>query len=501
MASSQQGNPTLPKSVPIAKTIRHLRSNTYQLPRVDVVTEETNHVPPGTPVTPDQRLHGPNRIQGSYNNERSPDRNSALGQSEAPNAATSANLRCRSTLPPASPSRTANVRIRRSQHSSTLLESPACAGHAARMKQIFEDASCGYYTTQDHASALYPQLPNISRKASPPPFHTRSIQREAPGTPPDRPLAPLCLSMKDLPAAPRPELPGPNLSVLSERTSGSWSDDSGYFIADSRGQASAATTLSNDRIIDWLQKVSRVGSHATEDSIADESDGNHEFRPSAPSSINTQTLTTAESYEIDADAQHSDQPLRTRGNDPFISDNSNSSASLLLGLRGDQEPFSLSCYRNIRPTNATDNYKRLNFSRAEALCLHSGADGPALTTPSSTPLPPSQHNPTSTPVKHPAPNVDGTQLSPLSPNVCIERGPSRYHSNCKSLNDNDLTSTPTIAQSRIDEHAPQLKENVSLSEEKSVSLSSPLASRSARAGTRFQRSQYNTLTFNINKQA
>ncbi|KAF1841508.1 uncharacterized protein K460DRAFT_419563 [Cucurbitaria berberidis CBS 394.84] len=498
MASSHQGIPTLPSSLHVAEISRHPQSSTYRLPRIQGTAEEAKHVQPRTPVTPDQRWRRPNRILDSHNTDIVADRSiTLLRPSDAP------------TLPPASPSSIANTRIRRSQHGLTLLQSPARAGHTARMRQIFEDAGHECRTTRHDQGGLYPQLPNISRKASPPLFHNGSVQRAAPCVSPDRPPAFSC-PLTGVPlVVPQPQQSQANLSSMSERTSGSWSDDSGYFVANSRGQALTPSISPEDRIYDWLLRVSRVGSNATEDAIVDHSDEDRGSHHATQASIDVQEFTTKpEKIDTERPAQHPGQHLQgyqlfvynqTKSLDPFIGDDNDSGTCLPLGSRRNQEPLCLRSSRNVPQAQVTDFYKRRDFNWSRASPLDSDVDRPALSTLSHIPPLHDNQNNRSTPSALRTLQDDDLELSPLSPDVCIERGPSRYHANRKLLN-RGHTSTPSKERSYIDDQsAAQLKENVNLRDDKLPDCGSPLATRSARAGTKFQRSQYNTLTFNINK--
>jgi hypothetical protein len=280
-----------------------------------------------------------------------------------------------------SPSRLANIRVRRANNGSTLLQSPARAGHAARMRQIFEDAGRDHISPQPEQTVLYPQLPNVSRKASP----TRECNREdehctSISSPIRRPES-LCVSTSSFRMVQhKPQLNSPH---ISEQSSESWTDDSGYFIAGSRNRTFSLTVPPRDRINDWLTNVSECEwkTPATENKIESQP-SNH---PSPRSS-----------------------PLRLTDNDPFS--NSPELSQTPACDATVQDPF-----LDFDSTpHTTSLFKALPSRR----------------------LPIPSHTPTTTvtirrhysPTKESTLEDGGIQLSPLSPNVCIERGPTRYHS-------------------------------------------------------------------------
>ncbi|CAN9327191.1 unnamed protein product [Alternaria alternata] len=57
-----------------------------------------------------------------------------------------------------SPTKQANIRVRRANNGSALLQSPARAGHAARMRQIFEDASRDHISPQTESECNTPTV-------------------------------------------------------------------------------------------------------------------------------------------------------------------------------------------------------------------------------------------------------------------------------------------------------------------------------------------------------
>ncbi|EUC32229.1 hypothetical protein COCCADRAFT_27234 [Bipolaris zeicola 26-R-13] len=274
---------------------------------------------------------------------------------------------------PVSPLGLANVRIRRSHHSSRLLQSPARAGHAARMRQLFEDASHEQQTLQP-AHLPYPQLPNISAKASSSLArrgHVHCHSQQA--TSPVRRLESLCISTTLLPRPP------PGFAKTSQQSSESWSDDSGYLIPGSRSKPnpkSIRASVLDDRIDKWLTGVSTPNGH---EPYAKLPQPNTYPRPQfcQRSSSNFSEMASRSGQEtIEA-------PLADT-----------------VTIR---DVFHTHTESTIRPATPIRSYPR-------ATNHHASSPDPDL------------------------------QLSPLSPNVCIERGPSRYHS---SRNLHTTAASPT----------------------------------------------------------
>jgi hypothetical protein len=338
-------------------------------------------------VTPSQRLRSirSSRLLRINSAQPSPDGGILLGPSDATHTCsttdniftnhglaqaftTSSRVSDADALP-ASPSRLANTRIRRCNNGSALLQSPARAGHAARMRQIFEDAGREQHTPQIDKGVLYPQLPNISRKASPPPEHCPSPIRRPeslcmsnasyvrrPGS--------FCMSTSSFRAVPQvTRLP------VSEQSSEAWSDDSGYFIASSRHRTTTHAVCPRERIADWLEGVAACDGeglqYAQDDYFTSSSSGTY----------------------------------KTPTQDPFTQSSSTTTPSLFS--RSHPKPFS------PQSTVVIKSY------------------------PSRAILP-------RTPQRSPSKEEGGISLSPLSPNVCVERGPARYHRRSNA----DHTGTP-----------------------------------------------------------
>ncbi|ENI09758.1 hypothetical protein COCC4DRAFT_36145 [Bipolaris maydis ATCC 48331] len=262
---------------------------------------------------------------------------------------------------PVSPLGPANVRIRRSHRRSPLLHSPARAGHAARMRQLFEDASREQQTLQP-AHVPYPQLPNISAKASSPlarPGHVHSHSQQA--TSPVRRLESLCIPTTLLPG------PQPGFAKTSQQSSESWSDDSGYLIPGSRTKPSPKSiraSVLDDRISKWLTGVSTPNGH----------------EPYA---------------KLPQRSTHPRPQFCQRSSSNFSETASRSGRETLEAPLADTVTIRHVFHTRTEPTMHPATLLR-SCPRA--------ANHQAL---------------------FPDPDL---QLSPLSPNVCIERGPSRYHS-------------------------------------------------------------------------
>jgi hypothetical protein len=359
---------------------------------------------------------------------------------------------------PASPSKLANIRIRRCNNGSTLLQSPARDGHAARMRQIFEEAGREQHTPQVDKGVLYPQLPNISRKTSPPPeYHT-------PQPSPIRRPESLCMSTSSFQIKPQ-QLQVP----ASEPSSESWSDDSAYFIAGSRRRTTSNAVCPKERITDWLVSVS---ASEWEEGFIDPKDGD---RCNSRESMQY-TQPELDDYFTSKDAgyassPHSENrkyypPLHPTTQDPFIQNENSTctSTSTSGGASLFKRNWSPSDYATtppisipnttqstviIRPHPSPTKRRDTNTTASRPTPLH-------LTTP--------QRSPTKTLILE---EEGGIQLSPLSPNVCISRGPARYHHSLHRRSNADHTAAGT---------PPPTKEHRTLS----PSLLSPTREREGR---------------------
>ncbi|KAG9189676.1 hypothetical protein G6011_06544 [Alternaria panax] len=294
-----------------------------------------------------------------------------------------------------SPSKQANIRVRRANNAPALLQSPARAGHAARMRQIFEDAGRGHTSTQPEQTLLYPQLPNISRKASPTREHNRDEQHCAPTSSPTRRPKSLCVSTSSFRIVQhKPQLNSPH---ISEQSSESWSDDTGYFVAGSRNRTSSLTIPSRDRICDWLTSVSEceLKTPTVGDEIEGQS-GNFSSPLALPPKLTDVDVVNKSPEQSPTSA------CDTAIQDPFLDfDSDPRTPSLFKGLPARRFP-ALSSSKPLTSQAQTQS--------AETVTIHSRTS----------------------PAKRSILEDGGVQLSPLSPNVCIERGPTRYHSACTS---------------------------------------------------------------------
>jgi hypothetical protein len=302
----------------------------------------------------------------------------------------------------------ANIGCHRAQRSSVLLCSPARPGHSSKMKAIFEEARMAPTPSQNSSKVLYPQLPNISRSALP---VTRVDQSESlrsniagnyPGLILQSPAAPSALPQNT------PSCESPIAS--SGHSSGSWSDDLGYINLDSRSRQS--TESPQRLVLDWLTKVPTTAEYDEDQSRTLVQD---EGLYSAYGMWDTPVLSLVEEHHSDSRRAppqtrrlHRQQDLCV---DPFLNGDSNN--------RG----------VSIAQRDISDTCKRLYLDEVKQ----------------STPLTPRGPNNTSSPhAKQTKDTIDSTvQLSPLSPNVCVERGPSRYHTSRSSPT--KLPVTPTRA--------------------------------------------------------
>ncbi|OAL56819.1 hypothetical protein IQ07DRAFT_674962 [Pyrenochaeta sp. DS3sAY3a] len=451
MASSYQGQTSLPGtfSIPTVTGGRQTRD--------DPCLRATTHVKVETPVAPDTGLERFPHL-GRTSRHEDVTNTSVLAESQPP----SKDLQCTT-------SKIANIRIRRSQHASSLLSSPARSGHTARMRQVFEDAGRLGRTKQP---TLYPQLPNVSRPTS----ASQSTQFEASLIVPARDEVPRPTT-NELPLISQLDLPKANISTFSDRTSGSWSDDSGYFIADVCGRTSIHSIPLKQRIHNWLLAVPTNEQH---DGMRNDSENIPDHYPSAQ-----QYTTPGKLYRHDPkdelfaiDGSQAERGLETPGNFPYgqvphteLDEHDNSTLVAFSPCKqSEEELYSLE-----------DNHSALDCTQLSA---------------------PSTQTPHSVRKEALTPNTQHLQhldLSLLSPNVCIERGPSRYH----SPRTTNPGSSPRKLRSTISFQKFSLQENMIPSGEDVLGtgspLASPLAARKARSGTRFQRTQYNTHTFNIMK--
>jgi hypothetical protein len=405
------------------------------LPRVHSA-EETQHTRSCAPSTPQPRAprFQPARAFDTASSEDSTAGGIDLKTCERQNWFTA--LQRPSTVQPASPSGLANIRVRRSNHGSMLLQSPARAGHTTRMRQIFEHAGLEHH--EPPMSGLYPQLPNISRRTSPPPVQSIEATRPSACRSPSYRPESLCLSTKLLPAMSQRGVPHASQANHSEGSAGSWSDDSGYLINGLRGLRSESFVAPGERIYNWLSEVDEDHnmSHDTNDPLQElhevfgVSRTNRELSRSAPPRRSHQR-------EYQCITPHESPPS---ADDPFFC---NIDISTVTSFR-----------RGSAATSPTRTYLTPRYISENAI----------------------------------APDADTVEEGgiPLSPNVCIERGPSRYHSPRKLGNGNNPTS-PGRPLPPPPFPAGHLKENVVLGGTDASNVASPLTIRSTLLGNRFRR--------------
>jgi hypothetical protein len=345
---------------------------------------------------------------------------------------TSTTLPNRSAQQLCSPTTAANIRVRRSNRDSTLLHSPAQAGYATRMRQIFEDAGRDQGELQSTSRTLYPQLANISRKASPSP--SNSPTKSTNGLPRYRPES-LCLSANLRSIVASTGGVGVKLAHQSQRSSGSWSDDSGYIVtSNSHTQHSSFTLTPDERIRIWLcelpeGKMEDVEEDGRMESVlernADGIDRRHN-QDEMPAFASHHTSPSGS----DLDEHDATYTLHGHGSLGYVPGDCNRSRS-----SAPNQFHTPSLKARLRTSAQHDEYVLENKGfPGDAELLEEG----------------------------------GIQLSPLSPNVCIERGPARHHSNRKPRE----VTAPYRLGSPIPFRAPRLKENVVLENEAGTSRKS-----------------------------
>lgn len=437
-----------------------------------------------TPVTPNQTPSSV-RIDNDISvlqDQHSPSPNGGIAlRSET---LTDSFVDLRTTLSPRTPSAAANTRIRRSRHKTVLTQSPARASYASRMRQIFEDASreCG---AANHGGTLYPQLPNISRRASPPAHNTNVHMNDAYSKLSDSRLGSLIQSA-DLPLVePQFEQPSVTCLTLCKRTSGSWSDDSGYLIAETYRKPGLEASPTA-RVHAWLSCV--AGALQPEDD-ARLIDREERY-------INRYGLDSA----LSMDPFIERMPFcsqKTMAEDPSLYDECHSNANRQSAKKDGPDRF----YRQANPQalerDMSENCKQLYYceNTPTAVSGDRSCSTPILQTK---PLPKTgeklDHTVTTSPVSRLGLDDGGIELSPLSPNVCVERGPSRHHSNRKPFNHG---STPTMYKGGIalNPLVSQHKENMALPTVCTPGIGSPLSQRYVVFGSRIQRSYATTTLY------
>lgn len=334
----------------------------------------------------------------------------------------------RSILQPISPASVANIRVRRTNHESTLLHSPARAGHSTRMKQIFAESRRDYAPNAE--PNLYPQLPNVSRKAVPP------SGSEIAHTPTKQDERLCCLNTMSAGTTRYASVSQSNMNVVqpdaSLHSSEAWSNDSSYIITESRERQSASFNLTVDQIQGWLLDI--PDSHVSA------------LRP-------LESLFPEDEHPLTLHAD--DDSLSDRNLDEFDDDD----ASIISWTCAD--PFSCrDVEHHIVSTTGVNPFAGLSGVHARA--VSNKDDSCPLVQPKlSTPSRGQFREPSSTEIisNEVLLRDGGIELSPLSPNVCIERGPSRYHGTPRSPHKRDI-STPTRRRFDIHEGKDMSKENL-----------------------------------------
>lgn len=375
-----------PREYVLLSAIRKILSSTLIDCMLQLLSEEgTKLTQSAAPVTP---THKP------------PSRNSGLGHHVEDLPSGGVNLRSNShstpthtnVIEPVSPAGVANIGVRRSKYGAVLLQSPARAGHAVRMKQIFEESSEA--SRHPHCN-LYPQLPNISRKAVGQPA---SKSHSPPIVAPYRPES-VCLSSRIHTTVPQHAelcMSYPQRTICSSE---SWSDDSGYIVTNSRGRSSSFGIPLNEQIYGWLSSVS-PGPNTT----SGETDGKLVNKSTSGHSGVTHIPPASVALGVNAQESYASSHLDSEELDSYFNS---------------CEPVSPLPSSNLQPIPTYNG----------DITIHSTK--PYLTAPEQ---PTAQTTTSSFEF-----NEEGGV--PLSPNVCTERGPSRHRSTRKTRKVD--ASTPT----------------------------------------------------------
>jgi hypothetical protein len=386
----------------------------------------------------------------------------------------------------ASPTKTANIRVRRSDYGTTLLQSPARAGYASRMRQMFTEAG-GNHASQVTGNELYPQLANVSRKASPPLIRSPTqimVPRATIGGSTGHCVESLRLSAVLPTALLSRDEAQPAVHDLSEHSSGSWSNDSGYLVTQLRSRDFSFTVPPNERIHTWLLDVpNEARDLASEDNV--------EANVSLEQSAEGISLVLGTMYR-DEDGLFSDpcelDTCQTQG--PGLQATRNDTFMCSSEARYPPAPSRQNRQRAGAVATDSDELTRSNafeVGRRFALDHNAHIHTPTMQQNPHTPHH-SEHD--SSMQSHTTQSQileeGGIQLSPLSPNVCVERGPSRYHSPRKPRDTNRI-ATPGKAQASSHFHSPGVKENIVLGQQGAACIANPVAPRSNRLGTRFRR--------------
>jgi hypothetical protein len=287
-------------------------------------------------------------------------------------------------------SQRANIGIRRARQNSVLLGSPARPSHSTRMRQVFEEASLeDTLSHRNYGVIPYPQLPNISRPCPP----ANRIPASRPSSPPfSRQESPILLNQvsESSSAAPskiellRAPARSPNLSE-------SWSGDSDYLVTELHPPAPSPPAFSRP-IRDWLGSLDDSFSHE------------------ASSASNAQEFSDMEAL-LSSQKKTKSSKLKESSNIPPCP---------TLLREGDISPQVSSI------SDPSDPFRPFDDNLNSFLSCSNGPNRPSSPLKDNT----NQHKPIprSSPQEIPRTDDADAELSSLSPNVCIERGPSRYRS-------------------------------------------------------------------------
>jgi hypothetical protein len=294
----------------------------------------------------------------------------------------------RRVSPPRTPwsSQRANIGIRRTCQNSVLLGSPARPGHATRMRQLFEDARLeDALSHHNHGVVLYPQLPNICR---PCPSASRMRTSRPSLLPLSRQESPiLSIQVSELNSTAPPKI-GPLLraSVRSPSLSESWSGDFDYLVTEPLPPAPSPPAFSRP-IKDWLVSLDDSFSHKSNSAFnAQEISDMESFLPGQKKT---------ESYRLNESNNRPPLPTFLRDGDP-----------------------------SLRVSSSLDPFRPFDDNLNSFLSGNNGSNSPSSPIEDNT----NQRKtiPRSSPQQVPDTDDGGIGLSSLSPNVCIERGHSRY---------------------------------------------------------------------------
>ncbi|KAF2271078.1 hypothetical protein CC78DRAFT_573454 [Lojkania enalia] len=329
------------------------------------------------------------------------------------------------TIQQTSPRTPANVgiRVHRSQYSRTLLGSPARPGHSHCLKEIFQNSlSVENKMPQSDDTVSYPSLPNISRalaSVGPMQEDEHHVYFNVPNYEQDSETAanisgPAAPAGQRLPYHMESNAPQPTTGSPMN-SSASWSGDSSYLTIDLLPRVSTPVSSSQPRINDWLSSISFA---------SDPSDNSFAAEP----------VITSEPYldcyspqhvlpdaQKNCNAQLEDQDYIS---DKFCSANSNRATTPSSGMRS---PISYTAATWTSPTALDKRGPVLSLAPGRSKSSFGDQGNSPNVTPRDTNSS-RQIGGTVAPKEIQDLNDGDNKLSPLSPNVCIERGPSRYHS-------------------------------------------------------------------------